>query len=103
MQLHDVKQLVCNPVSSRQAAAAAREVGLLDAPGLGRVVFGADEQAVAGMSDYVLRIFTTAPTKMKMPTIRISACSGIFQYALMSNELRASSTERAVRYRCTWL
>ena len=31
------------------------------------------------------------------------ACSGIFQYALISSELRASSTDFAARYRCTWL
>jgi DegV family protein with EDD domain len=52
VQLHDVEQLVCNPVSSCQAAAAAREVGLLDAPRLGRIVFGADEKAVLAGSDH---------------------------------------------------
>jgi hypothetical protein len=31
------------------------------------------------------------------PISRTSACSGIFQYALISSDDRASSTDRAVR------
>ena len=34
---------------------------------------------------------------MNTPMIITSACSGIFQYALMKSDVRASSTDFAVR------
>ena len=40
---------------------------------------------------------------VRTPTIRTSTCSGIFQYAVMNSDDRAWSSDRAVRYRCTWL
>src|SRR4249919_2223940 len=52
MQLHDVEQLMCNPVGSRQTTAPAGEIRLLDAPGLGRIVLRADEQAVLAGSNH---------------------------------------------------
>ena len=51
MQLDDVEQLVGNPVGSGETAAPAGEVGLLDAPGLGRSILRADEQTVLAGSD----------------------------------------------------
>ena len=36
-------------------------------------------------------------TNTSTPVSRISACSGIFQYALISSDRRAASTESAVR------
>src|SRR4030095_1442675 len=37
------------------------------------------------------------------PVRRISACSGILKKALTNSDCRPSSTDFAVRYRCTWL
>src|SRR5215207_4109949 len=52
MQLHDVEQLVSNPVGTCDAATAAGEVGLLNAPGLGCTVLRPDEQAVLAGSNH---------------------------------------------------
>src|SRR5215213_8221536 len=51
MQLHDIQELVGNPVGSGETAAPVGGVRLLDAPGLGRTVLRADEQAVLARSD----------------------------------------------------